>query len=283
MDLNLLKSFIKLGELGSYTKAAQAMNQPKSRLSRAISRLEEDLGVQLVRRTTRQVGLTTAGRNLYQKTHLLLEKLEEELSDITEEKDEVRGKLRITAPEDMAQTLIANVVAEYTSLYPKVEVETVVTNEYLDLTKENIDIAFRIGKLKDSDLIQKKLMNVYFVMVASEQYLKTFGRPTYENIEGHNFMAFRGNDFETLLIRQKGPRNILRCDSFSMLLNLALNNKGITILPNFYAQPYLERGDLMRVFPDWSGAKTSIHMLYAPTKNLPKRTRCFLNLASERI
>ncbi len=283
MDLNLLKSFEKLAELGSYTKAAQALNQPKSRLSRAISRLEEEMGIQLVRRTTRQTALTSAGQDLYQRTHHLLEQLEQQINEVVEDKDEVKGTLRITAPEDMAQTLIASFVADYTSQYPKVEVETVITNDFLDLTKENIDIAFRIGKLDDSQMIQKKLMDVFFVLVASPQYLKTFGHPTLENIEGHRFMAFRGYDFESLLITQKGPRNILRSDNFSMLLSLAKEGKAMTVLPNFFAQPSLDNGLLEQVFCDWKGVKTSIHMLYSPTRNLPKRTRCFLNLASEKV
>ncbi|WP_372655926.1 LysR family transcriptional regulator, partial [Halobacteriovorax sp.] len=113
MDLNLLKTFAKVSELGSFTKAAEALKQPKSRVSRAISRLEKELEIGLIRRTTRQISLTSEGKEFYQKIQKLIDKLEEEVEHISDSKKEISGVLRITAPEDLGQSTLLDIIAKY--------------------------------------------------------------------------------------------------------------------------------------------------------------------------
>lgn len=290
-NLNLLRTFTKVTETGSFTKAATILNQPKSRVSRSIAKLERELGVELIRRTTRKTTLTNLGRDFYDRTHLLLRQLETEIDLISEAKDEIAGTIRITASEDIAQTLLVQLIANFQARYPKVQFQTIVTNEFLDLTAENIDIAFRAGKLKDTTLRQRKLTDVAFMLVASTKYLQAFGRPTaIADLYRHRMLFFRDIDVDHFL--GKGRRNtgsgtgalvsrapVFRSDSMPMLLNMVLEDGGIGILPDILCKPHLESGTLQQVIPDLDGLTSSVHVLYPPTasRNMAKRTRLFLD------
>lgn len=283
MDLNLIKTFTKIAELGSFTKVAKELNQPKSRVSRAIARLEENLGVELVRRTTRQTSLTTLGQEFYQRVNLLINQLEEEIDHINEYKDEVEGLLRITAPEDLSQTIVAKIIGSYSARYPKVKIKMIITNDYLDLTKENIDIAFRPGKREDSSLIQRKLFDTSLVCVASKKYLQTYGRPNVlEDLKKHRLMLFGEMSIEKIF--GKKAKNLkltpfLRSDSFPMLVGLALQDKGITIAPSIACDDHIKSGDLQVIFPERKVEKAPVNLVYPPTKNMAKKTRAFIDTA----
>lgn len=285
MDLNLLKTFSKVSELGSFTKAAELLKQPKSRVSRAISRLENELGVQLIRRTTRQTTLTNEGQAFYIKIRDILLKLDEEVESVNNAKEEIAGPLRITAPEDLGQTLLLDIFARYNELYPKVEIQAILTSDFLDLTKENIDIAFRVGKLEDSTLIQRSFKDVHFIAVASREYTQRFGVPkSAKDLVEHKLLTFRGSDFNEVA-SNKGKKIDLKYSintgSIPMLLNMALNGSGICIIPSFYCEEHVRSGKLIHIFPKWKGPKHTIKVLYTASSNLSKRTRAFLDLVKD--
>ena len=285
MDLNLLKTFSKVSELGSFTKAAASLKQPKSRVSRAISRLEEEVGVELIRRTTRQIALTTQGREFYLKIREQILKLEQEVELINEAKKEISGVLRITAPEDLGQSVLLDIIAKYNDLYPNVEVQTILTGDFLDLTKDNIDLAFRVGKLEDSTLIQRSFKDVHFIAIASREYVQRFGIPSsLEDLQEHKLLTFRDFDFNSLEKKSSKTVNLkyqINTSSIPMLLSMALNGNGITIVPSFYCEEHVRVGKLIHVFPNWKGPKHTIKVLYTPTSNLSKRTRAFLDLLKD--
>ena len=286
-DLNLIRTFCKLAEFGSFTQAARVLKQPKSRVSRAISRLEEDLGVELVRRTTRQTSLTGAGQKFYQRVQLLISQLDEESNAISETKDEMEGILKVTSPEDIGQSLLSKVVAVFNKKYPKVKIETVLSNEVLDLTKEGIDVAIRAGKLVDSNLKQRRLIEFKMILVASKKYLQTFGRPmSLPDLKRHKLMFFRDFGLEPVLekrLKSDDLESYLKCDSFSMLLTMALEDGGITVLPEFVAQKYIDLGVLQRVLPMLEGKKAHLHLVFPPSKKMPRRTRAFIDTAFETL
>ena len=285
MDLNLLKTFSKVSELGSFTKAAEFLKQPKSRVSRAISRLEEEVGIELIRRTTRRIALTTEGREFYLKIREQIIQLEQEIELINDTKEEISGVLRITAPEDLGQSILLDIIAKYNDLYPNVEVQTILTGDFLDLTKNNIDLAFRVGKLKDSNLIQRSFKDVHFIAIASREYVQSFGIPEcLEDLKEHKLLTFRDFDFNTLEENSSKPVNLkyqINTSSIPMLLSMALNGSGITIVPSFYCEEHVRTGKLIHIFPKWEGPKHTIKVLHTPTGNLSKRTRAFLDLVKD--
>lgn len=276
MDYNLLKTFAKVSELGSFTQAAAVLKQPKSRVSRAISALENEIGVQLIRRTTRKVTLTTAGVDFYKSIGPLLSKLDKEITNISNQQDEMSGLIRITAPEDLGQTMVAQAVSLFNEKYPKVEIQTIITNHVLDLAKENIDISFRAGPMADSNLIQRKILKVNFVIIAAPKYLDAHGCPSkIEDLVDHRFLSFKGFEkgyFDTKL----SPT--IQADSTSMLLKMVLNGNGIAILPDCFCDPYLASGELVRVIPGWKSPTDHIHLLTPPTDNQSRKVKCFIDM-----
>jgi len=291
MDLNLLKTFHKVAELGSFTLAAKALKCPKSRVSRGISRLEEEMGTSLIKRTTRKTALTDSGKELFQKTRIHLEQLESQINSISQDTQEIKGTIRISTAEDFGQLMMQDLVSEFSKIYPSVRFDLTITNNTTDLTSENIDLALRIGKLRDSSLIQKRLGKVALVLVASPNYTKTFGQPTkLEEIKNHKLLSFktdeRGDHINAILKQKKLATKLtpdILCNSFPLLYKFALNGKGITLLPNFFCQNAISQGKLIRVLPEWSGEPSYIQIVYPPAKAMPNRTRVFIDFISERV
>ena len=281
IDYNLLKIFAKVAEHGSFTAAAKVLSQPKSRVSRAISRLENELDVQLLKRTTRKTSLTNDGSEFYKNIHPLISGIDNELIKVSDRQQEMSGEIRLTASQDIGQTLVAQLISAYNDRYPNVQFVTTITNEYLDLTKEDIDLAFRAGRLDDSSLIQKKIMSSKFIMVCSRAYLEKFGCPNeLQELSKHKFLSFRGIE-KNFPARGQSVKPILTTDSIPMLLNMALNGGGITSLPDFFCREHLEAKKLVRIIPSWQSKTGNIHILYPPTKKLPKKVRLFIELAAE--
>ena len=277
MDYNLLKIFIKVAELGSFTKAAKILHQPKSRVSRSITKLESELDVELIRRTTRKTSLTDNGKEFFQNISPLLAALNSELTKVSRKQQEMSGVIRITASQDIGQTLVAGAISSFNAKYPLVQFQTFITNDFLDLTKENVDIAFRAGKLKDSSLIQKKILGVNFVIVCSSTYIEKYGiLNSLDELPNHRFLSFRRME-QSFFNQSKSIVPIIVTDSIPMLLNMTLNHEGISILPDFFCKEYLEKKELIRLIPTWKSTTENIHILYPPSKNIPLKLRAFID------
>jgi LysR family transcriptional regulator for bpeEF and oprC len=279
MDYNLLKTFSKVSELGSFTKAATVLSQPKSRVSRAIARLEKELGVELVRRTTRKTSLTNVGQEFYENITPHLNEIRNELIRVSDKQEEMVGTIRITTSDSFAQHTLAQIISEYNLKYPKVKFEMIITNDYVDLVKENIDLAFRAGKLKDSTLLQKKFMATSFILVCSKKYIEKYSLAcNLGEIKNHKYLSFKPIE---KLFTEKGVtlNSVVVTDSLPMLLRMALNGDGITVLPDFLCQKYLLTKELVRVIPSWKSKSENVHILYPPTKNLSKKVKEFIELA----
>ena len=280
IDYNLLKVFQKVLETGSFTKAAKALRQPKSRVSRGITRLESQLGVELIRRTTRRVSATSIGRDFLKNLSPLLSSLSAELINVNNYQKEMTGTLRITAPQDLAQTVVAKIISSFNNKHPNIQIQSIITNELLDLTKENIDLSFRAGKLSNSNLIQKKLMYVNFIFVASKKYLDTNGYPSkFSDLSNFKYLSFK--NMENLWLKNRlVSKPFLKTDSIPMLLNMALNSDGITMLPDYFCRDNLDSGKLIKVFPNWKSPTETIHILYHRSKNSSNIVRKFIENAS---
>ena len=279
MDYNLLKTFSKVAELGSFTQASIILKQPKSRVSRAISRLEQELGVELIRRTTRKSSLTDIGRQLYKNVTPHLTAINNELISVGDMHTDMSGTIRITTTDSLAQTLLTKVISKFNSLYPSVNFEMIITNDYVDLVKEDVDLAFRAGKLKDSSLIQKKFVELSFILVCSKEYAESYQLPSkLEELSNHKFFSFI--PLEKYFINKNIQLNsALRTDSLPMLLSMALNSRGVTVLPEFLCSKHIESKELVRVVPEWHSKKESVHILYPPTKNQSKRIKEFISIS----
>lgn len=280
-DYNLLKTFCKVSELGSFTKAAHVLKQPKSTVSRSISKLEDELGVELIRRTTRKISLTDTGQELYRNISKSLSDIRGELIRISDLQDEMQGTIRMTTSDSFAQYSLVSLLSLFKAKYPLVKLEIIVTNSYVNLIEESIDLAIRAGKLDDSTLVQKKLVATKFIFVCSKKYIEEHGRPkTIKDLASHNFLSFK--PLEKSFAKTKIELNTsLSTGSLPMLLKMALNSDGITVLPDFVCHKYLEAKELVRVIPSWQTKSENLHILYPPTKNQAKRVKEFIAFAKD--
>src|SRR5437899_9657870 len=147
IDLNRVRLFVRVAEAGSFTGAARVAGLPKSSVSRAVAALERELAVRLIQRTTRRLQLTEAGRAYYESVSRALSGIDEAAAAVSALQDTPRGQLRITAPPDLGQWLLAPTIARFAMRYPDVQVEVSLTQRLVDLVHEGLDLALRVGKL----------------------------------------------------------------------------------------------------------------------------------------
>lgn len=285
MNFNLLKTFIKVAEFESFTKAAHQLKQPKSRVSRSIGRLEEDLKVQLIKRSTRSISLTEAGKELYQGTQGLIHQLEQKVESMSNSSEEVSGVLSISAPIDFGENIMPNLICEFSKIYPSVKFKILLSDAYVDLAANDIDLALRIGKLKDSSLKQKKITETQLILVASKEYINLKGLPkSWEDFPDHNLLSFYNENHQDPLgdmYQMYGIIPEMRVNSFPMLKKLVLDSKGIAILPSTLCKKEISTGRLLRVLPNWGTHTSPLQVIFSSSKNLPPKTRAFIDFLTE--
>ena len=175
--LPFIETFMVVSEAGSFTSAADRLGTGKSLISKRISKLEAALGVRLIYRSTRKFHLTEAGERFYRLCKPSILGLEEAVMDARELQSNPEGLLRITMPQSLVMSKLGDLIHQFISRFPRIELQIEVTGRYLDLIDQGIDLAFRIGTQKDSQLIAVNIGKTKLVAVASPDYLKKHGQP----------------------------------------------------------------------------------------------------------
>jgi len=285
-DLNPLQVFVAVARTRNYSAAAKELGVPKSTASRAIARLEADLGVQLLFRTTRQVAPSPAGLELYDRLSPLLESLEGALGDIPEREEQPSGTLRVTAPVDLGVVFLAEAVARYTLRYPNVNVELSLTGRVVDLVKEGFDVAVRVGmRLADSTLRVRKVGAVVRKLYASPVYLARNGTPRSEDdFPEHDWVVFRPGPGR-LQVKTSGRelRGRITCDDLFFARSAALAGGGLAFLPDLVAEGDVAAGTLVRVMPKYERTAGYLHLVTPATKHVPRKVSAFQQLVLEQF
>ncbi len=291
-DLNRLQVFREVVQAGSFSKAALVLKQPKSRVSRNISLLERELGVQLIYRTTRQFQLTEAGQNLFQKATPLLNELDNTLEQLTTEADEISGPVRVTVPDDFGSELMGKICHEFILQYPKVHIHLIQSNETLDLVKESIDVAVRVGKIKSSTLIQRKIGVIELVFVMSPGLLQASGPlQKFEDLEKWPFLGFSAFDSKRLSVRSSNGKESKQiklspkfvCNNFFPIRQMALAGSGVALLPVFLVRDLIGSGQLVQVFKEWTAEGNPVHVMIPHQKEPPLRMKKFVEFLASRL
>jgi DNA-binding transcriptional LysR family regulator len=284
MILDGVDVFVKVVQAGGFSAAARQLGMPATTVSAKIARLEERLGVTLLRRTTRRMSVTPAGEAYF--AHCVeavraLEVGEEQLFSATAEPS---GPLRITAPPDLAQVLLPALVLSYAERYPKTRVDLVVTNTPLDLIAEGVDLAVRASPLQDSTLTSRRFVSAPLWLWASKGYLDRHGRPkTPKDLDRHALLRHsRMPAGSARLVSGKrsfsmGDNGRVRADDMQTLRALAEGGGGIALLPDFSG---VQSGQVLeRVLPGYATEKASVYFVYAAQKFVPVNVRSFVDLA----
>lgn len=284
--LQQLAAFAETAKHGSFAAAARESGSAPSTLAKAVARLEQALGVRLFHRTTRQVTLTPDGERLYRRCQRLLAEVEELQADASGVREAPSGTLRIDMPIVMGRRLLLPVLARMSQRHPGLLLDVRLQDGYVDLVKEGIDVAVRVGTLKDSSLVARRFTTQAMVLVASPAYLEAQGTPRrVDQLAAHSALLFRmpssGKD-RPWQFRQRGqpvelhPRSRVRINDGEGLVEAARLGLGLAQLPEYFVRDQLARGELVELLPAARPAPLPVSIVYPAARLLPLRVRLLL-------
>lgn len=283
-NLTDIAIFVKVVELSSFTAAAEALESSQPVVSKAVTRLEEKLGARLLNRTTRRLSLTEAGSELYRRSVRALQEIENAELEVARFQTEPRGTLRVAAPMSFSILHLGPVINAFLEKFPAVTVELSMDDRQVDLIEEGYDLAIRIGRLQDSNLVARKITPCRQVMCASPAYLKKRGTPERpEDLLEHNCIVYSNTAHEWRLVDADGETHIVpitgTLHSNSGLVNraAALAGAGIVLLPTFYMADEIRAGTLKPVLCKFKPQDLAIYALYPERRNLTPKLRAFID------
>lgn len=277
--------FYHLIEQGSFSKAADQVGLTKSVISKRITRLEQDLGVQLIYRTTRKLTLTEAGEIFYRHAREIsnsVHNAEQELQGLDET---LSGTIKITVPTISGELILPQAIADFSKKYPNIHVHMDLDNRFVDLISEGYDMAIRTGILPDSSYIARRLLDVHWVICAAPEYLSTRDVPqTPQELLEHNCLGYSYQEtgaFDWLFKDKKDTYTINVSGNFctnnaSALRKAALYGQGLVYVPRVLVAEDLASGELVQVLEDKVGKCLGIYAVYPYTKHLPSKNKLLI-------
>ncbi len=293
-DLNDLYYFAVVVDHGGFAAAERALGIPKSRLSRRISQLEGELGVRLLQRSTRRFAVTDVGQSVYRHAQSMLAEASAAREVVDRLSAEPRGVVKVSVPVGIAQQLMPKLLPEFLARYPEVRVQMHVSNRRVDLINEGFDIAIRVRTKFDDDgsLIMRSFGQIQELLVASPRYLDKAGRPAApEDLVSHTSMTMGEDDGRHRWELQGRDGEVRRIDlkprvsgfDFPMLMDLAKQGLGITMLPETMCADAVRSGALEVVLPDWRLPQGVAHAVFASRRGMLPAVRVFIDFLAERL
>lgn len=281
-------AFLEVVKAGSFTAAAERLKLSKSVVSDRVRALEDALGVELLRRSTRQVTPTDRGREFFDSLSPLVQQLEQAVEQVSAADGPLTGHLRITAPMTFGTMHLSPVVASFAKLHPALEIALDLDDRVVDILDAGYDLAVRIGRLENSALRARKLCDSRRVVCCSPAYARRVGQPAsvaelaeHQCIDYANVHAGRLWRFEP---RQPGgktqvveTRSRLVANNGEVMRDMAVAGLGIAILPLFIVAEQLRRKQLIQVLPDEVPLADSLYAVYRPTRHMPRKLRDFID------
>jgi DNA-binding transcriptional LysR family regulator len=289
-DLNALVVFAKVVEAKSFSEAARRLGMPVSTVSRRVAELEDHLGLRLLDRSTRSLRLTDLGLEVLEHAQRSAEASEAVANIVSNRQSSVSGTLRLSAPPNISETLLTPLVTAFQASYPHVRVHILIAERFVDHIADGVDIAFRLGTLKDSSLVARRILSYRHQLVASPDYLKTSNAPeTPRDLLDHRLIAFsygrpesrwslvhvNGKDEETLTFLPQ-----LSMNDFAGLTAALLAGGGIGDLPPIVQPELIRDGRLIEVMPQWHFRAQDLSLVHLGNRNMPRPVRLFKEFAA---
>jgi DNA-binding transcriptional LysR family regulator len=283
-DLDNVLIFVKVAQFESISRAARSLGMPISTVSRRLSVLESQLGVSLLRRTTRRVTLTAQGREYFNQCQEPLILLQQAERILTQAQQKPEGMLRISVPVILGQEPFLEFISGFLKTHARIRIDLFITNLFLDLVAENIDVAIRFGELRDSSVVATRIGKSIRYVVAAPEYLegrKPPSEPT--DLKLHDCAMLNAKNNETdwdlvngrrkIRVRVSGP---ISTRDFNSVSRFVYRGHGVGLLPSTYCDEALARGELIRLLPKWASPQIPVFTFYPTRKFLPSRLSVFL-------
>lgn len=292
-DLRLLRAFLCIGESGSISAAARVLNTSQPTLSRQLGQLERTAGVSLVRRDTHTMSLTAAGERLMNDARELLGLAEAASHRLREERETVRGHLRVVSVVDLGQFVVSRLLASFRQLHPQVTAELHLINRPSKFVEEGFDCGVLVGKVTDPSVTVRKVAGIRRLLVAAPAVLETHGQPrTPAELRNLPWMGVLQPHFysrdRVSLTRGREQRTVrfspvLLLDSVTALREAAIAGAGLTMQPEWLIGDALATGKLIQVLPEWTIPAVDAYLAAPAERHLPVRVRSFLEFGTREI
>jgi LysR family transcriptional regulator, regulator for bpeEF and oprC len=292
-DLRTLAIFVKVAERRSFVRAAADLGITQSGVSNAINRLEDQLGVRLLARTTRQVSLTEDGTAYFERCRQVLADLEEAKLVLKETRLKPTGRLRIDMPVSFGRIKVVPLLGPFQAQYPELKLALSFTDRYVDLIEESIDVSVRFGVLQDSSLIVRRLTQTQFRVVGAPSYFAKYDRPkTLEDVAVHNCLALTLRD--TRLARDwrfardgmeatVAPKGNMSFSDGAALCDAARAGYGLAQIHGYYIDDAIKTSQLEPVLEKFRPKIDPIWLVYPQTRHLSPKVRAFIDFMVSRF
>ncbi|MGY4317343.1 LysR family transcriptional regulator [Bradyrhizobium sp. JR3.5] len=289
-QLAAMAAFVRAVETGSLSAAARSLPSSLTSVSRQISALEEHFGTRLLLRTTRQLALTDDGRILYERAKSILGEVREIEAALARDPHQPSGRIRLSSPSLIGRLVIAPLLVEFLRRYPAVAVDLLLIDRAVDMVEEDIHLAVRIGRLRDSQLVARKLTDLQMIVCASPDYLARRGEPrTPDDLAEQDCLVFSdspGSAEWRFADGSKTGRKFrisgrLWMNSLEALVNAAREGAGIVRAPSWQVQSDLASGRLQPLLIDHEPAPTPLHLMLQPSRPASPKIRAFVDYLVE--
>lgn len=297
-NLNDLRAFILVAQVGSFTKAAGQLGVSQSALSYTIRTLEERIGVKLLNRTTRSVSPTQAGERLLEDIEPLIAGIDQKLGKLNAFRDLPRGTLRINSSEHVINTLLWDKLSSFAKDYPDVVLEITTDYALTDIVKDRFDIGIRMGGSVDKDMVAVRVTpDFQMIVVASPEYIAAHGTPcTPKDLNSHRCLTLRLPRHENIMswgfqnpdkdhlqsVLSYRPQSAMIVNHAHLLMKGAIDGLGLAWVPATMAEDELKTGALINVLADWTMTYEGYYMFY-PNRHLPPLFRLFVDALKLKI
>jgi DNA-binding transcriptional LysR family regulator len=290
-QLSAMATFVRAVEAGSLSAAARSLPSSLTSVSRQISALEQHFGTTLLLRTTRQLALTDDGRILYERAKSILGEVREIEAALSRDRHQPSGRIRVSCPSLMGRLVIAPLLGEFLRRYPLLSVDLLLVDRAVDMVEEDIHLAIRVGRLRDSQFIARKFADLRMIVCASPSYLAGRGVPqTPRDLAGHDCLVFSdapGSAEWRFAESAKADRKIrisgrLWMNSLDALATVAKEGAGIVRVPSWQVDADIRAGSLRRILADYEPAPTPLHLVLQPSRLASPKTRAFVDYLVER-
>ena len=290
-DLNSLKVFVLVAQYSSFKEAAANLGLTPSAVSKAITRLETELGVVLLQRTTRSVGLTDEGQLFYKNCKQILGEIDQAENLLSRATSGPHGRLRIHMTEGFGRRVVMPMLNRFLQNYPMLTVSTEMSDRVVDMANEGFDIDIRIGDVADGRVVARRLGQVKFVICASPEYLKNFGTPLHPgDLDKHNCLAYQhihtGRLREWRFVENgkettKSISGSLQANNSEALLVAAISGLGVVNVAHFIAREAIAAGSVIPILHSYSAPGPEVHLIYLKSTNVPQKVRAFVDFVSQ--
>jgi len=292
-SLNRLLYFNCVVETGSISEASRIFDVQPSSISRQLAVLEQELGVRLLNKTTRNTGLTEAGHKYYEFSQRIVSEFDEAKRVVNDLQEKPKGKLKISMTVGFGESVILPLMSKFMSLYPDIDVQLELTERVVDLVEENIDVAIRSGRLPDSTMIAKKLASNNFLLCASPRYLASKGAPdSPEDLIDHQCIRYSYSRWKDwFLMAEERTKLIINkaisVNSVNGQKQLVLNDTGLALMPFWAIKNELTNGSISQVMPEYIFSPyeelSATYAIYLKRDLISPKTRVFLDFLGENI